>query len=232
MFSKVNVYMCGQHFLSWLSFMFSFVRCDSRNQDSSLLPDSIIFTVSSIIICYRIYFPWGRCWEFISPSLFLHHSPTAQRSFNYSRCFKCITLTGSRESHSRNITLLHLWSQSSFAFVAQGSSQTQHKPSLPCRLSCPFIVEEADVNLLHWSFKNLIMNMSMSAFILKEISWWGYWFTLRNGFLILEFYSVKGRKEAHMLGEFCHSSLCPDIKQKQPLPMSSVTLSSRWWLIF
>lgn len=149
MFSKVNVYMCGQHFLSWLSFMFSFVRCNSRNQDSSLLPESIIFTVSSIIICYRIYFPWGSCREFTSPSLFLHHSPTAQRSFNYSRCFKCITLTGSRGSHSRNITLLHIWSQSSFVFVAQGSSQTQHKPSLPCRLSCSFIVGEADENLFY-----------------------------------------------------------------------------------
>lgn len=205
--------MCGQDFLSWLFFMFSSVRCDFRNQDSSLLLESIIFTVSSTLICYRIYCPWGSCWrqlELSSPSLFLHHSPTAQRSFNYSRCFKYITLTGSYGSHSRNISLLRLWSQSSFVFVAQGSSQTQHKPSLHCRLSCPFIVEEADENLLHGSFKNVIRNTPMRAFILKEIAWWGYWFTLRNGFLILESHSMKGRKEAYMVAKFCYPSLCPD----------------------
>lgn len=179
--------------------LYGLLLCDFRNQDSSLLPESIIIAMSSPLICYRIYFPWGSGWgqlelEHTSSPLFLYHSRKAQRYFNYSRCFKCITLNGSYRSHSRNITLLHLWSQSSFVFLAQGSSQPQHKPSLPCTLSCPFIVGEPGENISHWSFKRLIMNTPMSAFILKEVARWGYWFRLRNAFLILEFHSRKGRK--------------------------------------
>lgn len=121
-FSKV--YMCGQDFLLWLSSMFSFVSCGSRTQDSSLLPGSIINTVTSTLICYTIYFPWGSCWgqlEHSSPtSPFLCHPLTDQRSFNYPRCHKCITLNGAYGGHSRNITPLRLWSHPHLFFQSRG----------------------------------------------------------------------------------------------------------------
>lgn len=47
--------------------------------------------------------------------------------------------------------------------------------------------EKADENPSHRGVKSLMMNTPLSVFILKEIVWRGYWFTQRNGFLILEF---------------------------------------------
>lgn len=64
-------------------------------------------------------------------------------------------------------------------------------------------------------------NTPLSVFILKEIAWRGYWFTQRNGFLILEFRQEKGKRLTWVGPEiiFCFG-ITPEIKQKQPPDVS------------
>lgn len=54
--------------------------------------------------------------------------------------------------------------------------------------------EKANENHSHRGVKSLMMDTPSSIFILKEIAWRDYQFTQRNGFLILEFHQMKGRR--------------------------------------